>query len=66
MNNTMRFQAYTKRQNGFWRMDVTDTKSGHPVFTAFGMPGELSGDFMNRANREWDEARTALLKWENR
>ena len=47
-------------------MDVTDTKSGHPVFTAFGMPGELSGDFMNRANREWDEARTALLKWENR
>lgn len=47
-------------------MDVTDTETGQSVFTAYGMPGELSGDFMNRANMEWDEERTGLLKSENR
>lgn len=62
----MRFEFEVKKENGNWVVHVTDTKSGLPCFSSWAMPGEHPADFMPRAEAQWNEAREAMLKWENR
>mgnify|MGYP003116375218 CR=1 FL=1 len=62
----LRFEQEIKKEAGIWVMHVTDTKNNVPCFSSWGMPGERMQDFVSRADSQWEEARVAMIKWENR